>query len=140
MRLLKKQHKMLNKQNILVQAAVYISLYLVIRYVLKEIVWKNVNHNLLEGFDKSQADSFVLFHMNKCPHCVDMMGEWNSFASSYDGPVKIMKIEKSEMGNSEYKDVKVSGFPTMKVFDANKKEIAEYSGNRKASDFKAFLE
>ncbi len=139
-RFLKKQHKMLNKQNIIVQAVVYISLYLGIRYVLKEIVWKNINHNMLEGFDKSQADSFVLFHMNGCPHCVDMMGEWDSFTSSYDGPVRIKKIEKSQIASSEYKDVNVKGFPTMKVFDSSKKEIGTYNGQRKAVDFKSFLE
>lgn len=138
-RSIQKNFKMLRKQNFIVQIFSFGLIYLALRYIVKDIIWKNIQHNMMEGFDQSKAKSFVLFHWEKCGHCKKMMPEWDKFQNSYTGNIEVKKVEKDE-DKELINKLNIKGFPAIYVLDADNNKIGEYSGERKADAFKAFLE
>ena len=136
---LQKNIKMLRKQHFVVQIISFGLIYLALRYVVKDLIWKNIKHNMMEGFDQSRAKSFVFFHWDKCGHCKKMMPEWDKFQNSYSGDIEIKKVERSD-NKQMIDDLGITSFPTLLVLDENNGKLAEYSGERKASAFKKFLE
>jgi len=138
-RSIQKNFKMLRKQNFVVQIFSFGLIYLALRYIVKDIIWKNIQHNMMEGFDQSKAKSFVLFHWEKCGHCKKMMPEWDKFQNSYTGNIEVKKVEKDE-DKELINKLNIRGFPAIYVLDADNNKIGEYSGERKADAFKAFLE
>lgn len=134
---LKNIFKKIQKKSLLVQTFLYLIIYLAIRSMFQMIgmfVWKI---KTMEGFGKPPTQ-FVLFHWNKCGHCKKMMPEWDSFASSYNGDLKIRKVEQSQNAPL-IKKLNVSGYPTILLLDENDNKIQEYGGGRTSSDFNSFL-
>ena len=68
-----------------------------------------------------------------------MMPEWDKFQNSYSGDIEIKKVERSD-NKQMIDDLGITSFPTLLVLDENNSKLAEYSGERKASAFKKFLE
>ena len=72
------------------------------------------------GTGKSQK-SLTLYYADWCPHCHDMMPEWNKLGKLHKG----IKIEKFEQKQTK---VKVDGFPTIVFRDG--KKVETYNGER----------
>jgi hypothetical protein len=85
---------------------------------------------------------FTLFYMDGCPHCEDILPDFNKWAAAgqilaNDKPVKIRKLEREEAGPLlDQKGVK--GFPTFILTTANGTDI-EYSGDRSTSGYEQFI-
>jgi len=80
----------------------------------------SIGLNFIQGNGKPQK-SLTLYYADWCPHCHDMMPEWNKLKSKY----KDVKIEKLEQKQT---NVKVDGYPTIIFRDGNKMEV--YDGER----------
>jgi len=88
-----------------------------------------------EGF--TGASEFVFYHMNGCPHCVNMMPEWAKFEDNNDTGIKTRKTERGEAPD-EVKKYGIKGFPALVLLDDNGDKIKDYSGPRNAKGFAAF--
>ena len=74
--------------------------------------------------------------MNGCPHCVNMMPEWDKFAKLNPGVT-----EKHEASDAQEltKKLKITGFPTIMLLDKQNNKVKAYDGGRTAAEFKAFI-
>ena len=88
-----------------------------------------------EGF--GGASEFVFYHMNGCPHCVNMMPEWSKFESSNDSGIKTRKTEQSEAPD-EIKKLGIKGFPSLVLVDGEGNKVEDYKGPRTADGFASF--
>jgi thiol-disulfide isomerase/thioredoxin len=106
-----------------------------------------VNHlnKVKEGMANGGKDKeCVYFHMNGCPHCVDMMPEWDKFVENNNkdenSSVSTKKVEASE--ESALRDkLGVNGYPT--VYLVNKQSgdpIAEFKGDRTFQGLRDFIQ
>lgn len=75
--------------------------------------------------------------MDGCGHCKRFSPEWETFASNYNGPLKLRKVEAKEMSSRE-KELGIQGFPTVMVIDSNGRKEADYDGERTAAALNAF--
>ncbi|XP_028295238.1 protein disulfide-isomerase A6 [Gouania willdenowi] len=80
-----------------------------------------------------QSDSLWLveFYAPWCGHCKSLAPEWKKVASALKGVVKVGAVDADQHQSlgSEYS---VRGFPTIKIFGANKNKPEEYQGGRTA--------
>jgi hypothetical protein len=85
---------------------------------------------------------FTLFYMKGCPHCDDVMDDFDKWAAagqimSNDKSVKIRKLERQEAG--PLLDQKsVDGFPTFVLTTADGKDI-KYEGDRSSGAYEEFI-
>ena len=75
--------------------------------------------------------SLTLYWADWCPHCHDMMPEWQKLGASYKG-IKLFAVEEKQN-----KSFKVDGYPTIIYRDG--KRIEKYEGPRNKSGFVSFL-
>ena len=130
--------KLVEKQNPILRFV----LYAVIAYGLYElfllIQWKVAEQGLFvqESFTGSGKE-MVLFHMNGCGHCKNMMPEWNKFQSSFKKQgITVSKVEKDENPKA-MEQLGIQGFPTIMLLN-NGKKVKDYQGDRTADAFKNF--
>jgi protein disulfide-isomerase A6 len=88
------------------------------------------------NFDSTviQSDDlwFVEFYAPWCGHCKNLAPEWKKAASALKGFVKVGAVDADqhrELGGR----YGIRGFPTIKVFGANKNSPTDYAGQRSAS-------
>lgn len=74
----------------------------------------------------------ILYHANWCPHCKNMMPEWNSLVANPPQGVQVKTVEESEL--TEEDRGRVQGFPTI-VAEVDG-EVKEYSGGRSADEIR----
>ena len=74
----------------------------------------------------------ILYHANWCPHCKNMMPEWNSLVANPPQGVQVKTVEESEL--TEEDRGRVQGFPTI-VAEVDG-EVNEYSGGRSADEIR----
>jgi len=81
----------------------------------------------------SKSVWFVEFYAPWCGHCKNLVPTWKKVAGAFDGMVKFGAVDadKHKGLGGEYG---VQGFPTIKVFGADKKSAADYSGGRSADE------
>jgi len=83
----------------------------------------------------------VEFYAPWCGHCKALEPEWNQAAADLKGKVKFAKVDATEEKNIA-QQFGVSGYPTIKYFDygdkSSSRDAKDYSGQRTASDLKAF--
>ncbi len=127
----KKVQKLPKKQRYVIYAVTLYALY----KLVQEIRFGFFNqYSMIEGM--ASGNKLVLFHMNGCPHCVNMMPEWDKFAKLNPG-----LTEKHEASDAEEltKKLKISGFPTIMLLDKQNNKVKAYDGGRTAAEFKAFI-
>ncbi len=119
-------------------------IYAVILYVLYKIInelrFGLFNQSsMIEGM--SSGSKLTLFHMNGCGHCENMMPEWDKFSKL--NPSSSAKFEASDPKGKEIikgdANIKVTGYPTIILLDANNKKMKDYDKGRTATEFKAFI-
>ena len=74
----------------------------------------------------------ILYHANWCPHCKNMMPEWNSLVANPPQGVQVKTVEESEL--TEEDRGRVQGFPTI-VAEVDG-QVKEYSGGRTADEIR----
>ena len=93
--------------------------------------WKKDDESDIQpprGTGKSK--SLTLYYADWCPHCHDMMPEWNKLGKQHKG-IKVEKFEEKET------DFKVNGFPTIIFRDGSK--VEKYEGKRNKNAIVSYL-
>ncbi|XP_023336650.1 protein disulfide-isomerase A6 homolog [Eurytemora carolleeae] len=90
------------------------------------------------NFDKQVINGdgvwIVEFYAPWCGHCKNLVPEYKKAAKALKGVVKVGAVNADEH-KSLGGQYGVQGFPTIKIFGANKKKPEDYNGNRNAQGF-----
>jgi protein disulfide-isomerase A6 len=78
---------------------------------------------------KSNAVVIVEFFAPWCGHCKSLTPEYEKAAKVLKGVVKLVAIDAT-VSESLAQQFQIKGFPTLKVFGADKKNPTEYAGQR----------
>lgn len=81
--------------------------------------------------------SCTYYYMNNCGHCTKFTPEWDSFNKSYNGPIKLRKVEMNDAGD-DLEKYNVKGFPTVIMID-EEGSVKEYDGPRTSDGLNNFF-
>ncbi|CAM9993905.1 unnamed protein product, partial [Choristocarpus tenellus] len=81
---------------------------------------------------KSDGVWMVEFYAPWCGHCKNLKGDWEKAASALKGVVGVAAVDATVAKGLASK-YQIKGFPTIKVFGADKRNPTDYNGNRDAS-------
>jgi protein disulfide-isomerase A1 len=84
-------------------------------------------------------DVLVEFYAPWCGHCKQLAPIWDQLGEKFKDNDKIV-IAKIDATANEIEDIKVQGFPTIKLFPAGSKKVVDYNGERTLEGFTKFLE
>lgn len=102
---------------------------------VKVLVGKNFES---VAFDKKK-DVLVEFYAPWCGHCKQLVPIWDKLGEKFQDREDIVIAKMDSTGN-ELEDIKVSGFPTIKLFKKDTNEIIDYSGERTLDALVKFIE
>jgi hypothetical protein len=111
-------------------------------------VWARTRGSV-EGFDNavpapagSNPWKFNMYYVDWCPHCHHAKPEFEGLGPTMtigDKSVVLQAIE-AEKNPEAIRGLKISGYPTFLLYDAEGKIVADYDGPRKGVSFRSFLE
>ncbi|PWA21288.1 hypothetical protein CCH79_00018433 [Gambusia affinis] len=74
-----------------------------------------------------------------CGHCKELAPIWDQLGEKYADHENII-IAKMDATANEVESLVISGFPTIKYYPAEGKEVVDYTGNRDLETFRKFLD
>jgi len=131
---LKILRKKFSKLNPIVQIVLAMLIVICIRYLVQLLQYHYYSSSL-ENFQNPKK--LVYFHMTSCGHCKKFTPEWDKFASGYNGPLEIKKVERAEAGD-DLEKYKIQGFPSILLIDGQD-NIKEFDGDRTSSGLEKFV-
>ena len=87
-------------------------------------------HSRKEGMVKGRKE-LLLLHMEGCPHCVNLLPEWDNFTNMNDTNITTKSVERND-DQALVKRYGVKGFPTILLLDENGNKLKTYDGSRTA--------
>jgi len=84
-------------------------------------------------------DVLVEFYAPWCGHCKQLTPIWDKLGEKYKDHESII-IGKMDSTANELEDIKVQGFPTIKLIQKETNKIIDYNGERTLDGFVKFLE
>merc|ERR1711936_60197 len=105
----------------------------------KEGVKVLVGKNFHEVAMNPEKDVLVEFYAPWCGHCKQLAPIWDKLGEKYADHPSIV-IAKMDSTANELEEVKVQGFPTIKLSKKGTNEIVDYNGDRSEEGFTKFLE
>merc|ERR1712223_142931 len=105
----------------------------------KEGVKVLVGKNFQEVALNAEKDVLVEFYAPWCGHCKQLVPIWDELGEKYKDHETIV-IAKMDSTANELEEVKVQGFPTIKLFKKGTNEIVDYNGDRTVAGFSKFLD
>jgi len=97
-----------------------------------------VGSNFEEVALDATKDVLVEFYAPWCGHCKQLAPIWDKLGEAFEDNEKVV-IAKMDMTVNELESVKVSGFPTIKLFTAGGNKEVDYDGGRTLEEFVKFL-
>merc|ERR1712107_217402 len=87
------------------------------------------------------ADKHVLFEFYApwCGHCKQLAPTWDKLGEKFADNDDIV-IAKMDSTANELEDIKIQGFPTIKLFKKGDNKVVDYNGERTLEGFAKFLE
>ena len=93
--------------------------------------------NFQNGAEAAGSPKIVLYYVPWCPHCKNVMPEWNKLEKEADKTgVAVEKVDCEEKPEEAQKQ-DVEGFPTIILFKDGK--VVNYEGERTAEALKEFI-
>jgi thiol-disulfide isomerase/thioredoxin len=124
----------------------YVSILLVAVGLALIVLWAR-SKPTEEGFESaaptgSNAWKFNMYYVDWCPHCHHAKPEFEKLGSTMT--IGGRKVEcnaiEAEKNPEAVQGLKISGYPTFVLYDAEGKLVKDYSGPRKTASFRSFLE
>lgn len=110
-------------------------------------LWSRSRSTTSEGFgDVQPAPSngwkFNMYYVDWCPHCHHAKPEFEALGSTttIGGQQVALNAIEAEKNPEAVQGLKISGYPTFVLYDAEGNLVKEYDGPRKTPGFRSFLE
>jgi len=97
-----------------------------------------VGKNFADVALNTEKDVLVEFYAPWCGHCKQLVPVWDQLGEKYKDHETIV-IAKMDSTANELEDIKVQGFPTIKLFKKGTNEVEDYNGDRTLDGFVKFL-
>merc|ERR1712080_237777 len=108
-------------------------------YLAGELKPHLMSEEIPEDWDKEPVKVLVEFYAPWCGHCKQLTPIWDKLGEKYKDHESII-IGKMDATANELEDIKVQGFPTIKLIQKETNKIIDYNGERTLDGFVKFLE
>merc|ERR1711972_1085410 len=98
-----------------------------------------VGKNFHEVAMNTEKNWLVEFYAPWCGHCKQLAPIWDKLGEKYKDSEDIV-VAKMDSTANELEDIKISGFPTIKLFKKGDNKVVDYNGERTLEGLTKFLE